>query len=197
MTTTLVTAPVSRPLSIGYVKKHLIINDDNDDVLIELLLDSATAQVEGITNRKLITQTWKYFLSEWPDGEYIALPFGELQSVTHVKYKDTAGTQTTWSAAEYIVDTDSEPGRVVLDYGETWPGDDLYPSNPIEIQFVCGYGAVADVSAPAPLLHAIMLLVANGYENRQTYLNGTAMVATEVPGYLIGLLGDYRLGWFN
>jgi len=62
-----------------------------------------------------------------------------LQSVTSVKYTDSDGDQSTLSTDDYIVDNDSEPGRIVLGYGTVWPTATLYPSNPIEIQFLCGY----------------------------------------------------------
>lgn len=196
MITTLVTAPAVKPVSIDYIKRHTIIEGSDEDVYLGVLLDSATAKAEDVTNRKLITQTWKGFLGNWPSGDYITVPYGSLQSVTHVKYKDSDGTQYTMDSGDYIVDTDSDPGRIVLGYGETWPNATLYPSNPIEIQFVCGYGAIPDVSVPARIIQAILLMITDGYENRQTYHNGTAMTAVEIPGYMNGLLNDYRLGWF-
>ncbi|MFH2075423.1 MAG: phage head-tail connector protein, partial [Pseudomonadota bacterium] len=90
------------------------------------------------------------------------LPFGALQSVTHVKYTDTDGTQTTRSTDEYNVDTDSDPGRIQLDYGYSWPSASLHPKNPIEVQFVCGYGAHApQVITGATNAAPVVLTIAN------------------------------------
>jgi hypothetical protein len=64
-----------------------------------------------------------------------------------VKYTDTDDDETTFSSSYYSVDTDDEPGRIVLDYGQSWPSVALSPLNPIEVQFVCGYFAGAYWSA--------------------------------------------------
>lgn len=140
METTLVTSNSYQPLTIAQAKKHLRVDHTNDDEYINACIAGALQRVEQITKRKIVTQTWKYFLHDWPD-ESIILPYGKLQSVTHVKYKDADGDQSTWDSGEYIVDTDSEPGRITLDYGESYPTETLYPSLPIEIQFVCGFGS--------------------------------------------------------
>jgi uncharacterized phiE125 gp8 family phage protein len=198
MKTTLVTAPADYPVSLDYVKDHLNIDHTNDDAYLEILLMSAVANVENITNRKLITQTWKAFLDEWPSEDYITLPFGKLQTVTSVKYKTQAGVETTVSSSDYIVDISSDPGRVVLAYNKTWPTDDLYPSNPIYIQFTCGYGATSDLDVPAPLMQAILLMIGDSYAHRESVVIGNAIMMAEVPGYITNLLASYRLwGGFN
>lgn len=142
MKRTLVTPPVYFPVTLTEVKKHLRVDYTNDDVYLQALIVAATAKAEQYLRRRLVTQTWKIFMDAWPDDDFIVLPFGKLSSVTHVKYTDTGGTQTTWAVAtEYSVDTDSDPGRIKLQYGKAYPTANLGPDNPIEIQFVCGYGA--------------------------------------------------------
>jgi len=142
MKTTLVTAPNYYALSLAGAKEHLRVDHTDDDSYISLLIGAATEKAEEYLCRKLITQTWKVFLDGWPCYDEIVLPFGQLNSITHVKYKDTDGDQTTWdSSTEYLTDTDTDPGRIVLAYGKAFPTATLYPANPIEIQFVCGYGA--------------------------------------------------------
>uniref|UniRef100_A0A6M3K9B5 Putative head-tail connector n=1 Tax=viral metagenome TaxID=1070528 RepID=A0A6M3K9B5_9ZZZZ len=139
----LVTPPTYFPVAIDEAKKHLRVDYSSDDAYITGLIAAATDKVEGYLRRRLVTQTWKIFLDEWPAGD-IVLPFGKLQSVTHVKYTDTDGTQSTYySSAEttYMnIDIDSDPGRIKLNYGYSYPTASLSPDNPIEIQFVCGYG---------------------------------------------------------
>lgn len=137
MKTSLVTSPAILPVSRAEAKEHLNITHSNDDRLIDRIIGAATAWAEQYLFRKLITQTWKYYLDAWPDE--IFLPFGDLQSVTHIKYTDTDELQTTLSTDYYDVDTVSIPGRIRLAYGQSWPSTALYPTNPIEIQFVTGY----------------------------------------------------------
>lgn len=141
MTTTLVTSPARLPVSLDDVKNHLRISGtDNDDYLYSLVL-AATDLAEKFTNRKFVRQTLKLYLNEWPTFDELRLPFGQLKSVTHVKYTDSNDSESTFSTSYYSVDTDSEPGRIVLNYGESWPTTVLATNNPIEIQFVCGYYA--------------------------------------------------------
>lgn len=148
--TTLVTAPAVYPLSLAEAKEHLRVTSTDENNLLTNLIKAVTLQAEELTGCKFITQTWKAFYNGWPD-EYFVIPYPPLQSVTHIKYKNTAGTQTAWNDGNspmtyaYIVDTDSDPGRVVLGYDESWPSTTLYPSIPIEIQFICGYGLAASV----------------------------------------------------
>lgn len=129
------------PVSLNQAKAHLYIDttDTDHDSYINTLINVAVSESERFTGRRFVSQTWKAFVQAWPACDFIELPFGQLQSVTHVKYTDSDGAESTLSTEDYIVDTDSDPGRVILAYGESWPTVTLYPSNPIEIQFVCGF----------------------------------------------------------
>jgi uncharacterized phiE125 gp8 family phage protein len=119
---------------------------DEDDLLTAVLA-AARNHVENITRRQLVTATWDYTLEDWPDGDAIVLPFGNLASVTHVKYTDSDLTETTMTVTtDYTVETNGEQcGRIVLPYQGSWPSVTLSPSNPISIRFVCGYTTVPEM----------------------------------------------------
>jgi uncharacterized phiE125 gp8 family phage protein len=172
--TVLKTAPLKMPITIdgdNGMKNHLNLDEDfnTDDIYIETLINAVIDHAEDITGRRLITQSWYYYLMDWPDGDYIDMPFGKLQSVTAIKYKDVDAVETTWSSAEYIVEITSDPGRIWLEDGYTWPSTNLYPSNPIEIDFTCGYGTDGD-DIPGSIIQALRILVADLYENRESYV---------------------------
>jgi uncharacterized phiE125 gp8 family phage protein len=152
-----------------------------EDDLLTAIITAAREHVEDITRRALITQTWDYYLDAFPsDKDFIRLPFGNLASVTSVSYKDTDGTETTMTVTtDYLVETNGDQcGRIVLPYGESWPTDTLYPSNPIKIRFVCGYGA-AGSSVPKKILTAIKMIIADLYENREAQAVGSAQIFFE------------------
>jgi uncharacterized phiE125 gp8 family phage protein len=132
--------------------------------------------VETITGRKLVTQTWKWFLDAFPCGDRLTLPFGQLQSVTHVKYTDTAGTQTTFSADYWEASTARDPGVLALSYNQSWPSTTLRVLDPIEIQLVCGWTTAADV--PYEIQAAILLVATHFYENRSAVGIGDSAVVT-------------------
>jgi uncharacterized phiE125 gp8 family phage protein len=141
----------------------------SDDALLLEKLQSAIDDAEDFTGRQLLTATWKAYLDKFPvDKDYIELPFGNLQSVTAITYKDSAGTVTTMTVTtEYLVETNGDQcGRIVLPYGCSWPSVTLYPSNPICIEFVCGWTAAALV--PSKIKSAILLGAADLYHCRET-----------------------------
>lgn len=163
---------------------------DAEDTLIEGLITAARQMCESITNRAFVTQTWTLYLEDWPEDDWLKLPKGNLQSVESVKYTDSAGTvQTLVEDTDYLVDTYSEPGRIVLAYGESWPTESLYPANPIAIEFTCGYGDADDV--PKAIKQALLLLVGHWYEHREAVLVGAA--SKEIEFAVRALLAPYVL----
>lgn len=141
-----------------------------EDDLLEAIIQAARENVEAITSRALLTQTWDYYLDDWPKDDYIKLPFGNLQDVSatqYVKWTDSDGDQTTLTEdTDYLWETNGEEcGRVVLPYGETWPSGTLYPSKPVLIRFVCGWTAAASV--PEKIRAAVKLICSDLYANRE------------------------------
>lgn len=178
MKTKIVTEPTGNVVSLDEVVKHLNGVPSEDYGYVQSLIFSAVAAVESITNRKLLTQTWKAYASAWPYTDHFVLPYGTLQSVSSVKYLDTDGTENTVTATDYIVDIESDPGRVVLGYNKSWPTEELYPSNPIRIEFTCGYGthaatAITGASSASPI---VITQEAHGY------LTGKRVRISDVTG---------------
>jgi uncharacterized phiE125 gp8 family phage protein len=198
METVLKTGPVVEPISLDEAKRHVRISiddSDQDDYLQDLIV-VAREQVEVITWRKLVTQTWYAYLQDWPSGEYIELPFGSLQSVTPevidgvsgIKYIGSDATEYAWASTEYIVGTDYQKGRITLADGCTWPNETLYPSNPIVVEFICGYGLA--VSVPAQIKHAMKMIISELFENREITIIGTIFKEMETVN---NLLSNFRL----
>jgi uncharacterized phiE125 gp8 family phage protein len=137
-----------------------------DDAYISSQITAAREDTEGQSWRKLITQTIDLYLDSFVDP--IVIPFGNLQSVTHVKYLESDGTENTVSTDDYIVELNGEgKGRIVLAYNASWPDFIPYPSNPIRIRFVCGYG---DAGSDVPEIYrsVIKLLILGAYNNRES-----------------------------
>ena len=154
---------------------------------------AAEAWMEKVTGRKLITQTWKTFLDCWPCGDRLEMPFGKLQSVTHVKYTDSNGTQTTFSSDYWETSTARDPGVLALSYGQSWPSTTLRVLDPIEIQFVCGWTTAADV--PYDIQAAILLVAGHLYEHREDVVLGNS-ASVESKALELGsraLLVNWRL----
>lgn len=189
---TLVTAPSALPVELGLLKLHLRIDHSDEDALLTAILDTAVASLDGRAgdlNLAIMPQTWKVEFGNWP--EELRLPLTPVSSITHVKYYDTLGVQQTLSAANYSAHTD-EMGAYIR-YGSTVVLPNLYyqRDDAIEVQFVAGYASASLV--PPPIKSAILLLAADLYEHRESFVTGT--IITQVPQFIMRLISRYtRVG---
>jgi uncharacterized phiE125 gp8 family phage protein len=184
METKLKTAPLVEPVTTAEAKTHMNVDFSTDDTYIGLLCTAAREYVEQITNRKLISQTWYGYLPTFPGINYIELPFGNVQSVTSVKYKDSAGTESTLTNTNYIIDTSFTLGRIVLAYNYTWPSFTEYPTSAVTVEWVCGYGDAA-TAVPGPIKQAIKLLIADMYELRESMVAGVSVSKLDIIDRLL------------
>jgi len=138
---------------------------DEDLRRIAGLIRSATDYVQDITGRQLVNATWTEKLDAFPDESYILLRKPPLGLITSVSYLDAAGTAQTLSGTTvYTYDTTTTPGRILLRYAQIWPTTQAI-DNAVTIVYVAGYGAAA-ASVPQAFKDAILLHVADAYENR-------------------------------
>jgi len=143
----LVTPASGEPVSREELKKQLEIAPTISvhDPHCDRLLRGARQLCESRTGRALLSSTWDLLLDRFPAGlAPIRFPRAPLISVTHLKYIDSAGTQQTWSAANYKVLTGREPGELHRAYNVQWPTARCEP-DAVEVRFVAGYAAAADV----------------------------------------------------
>jgi uncharacterized phiE125 gp8 family phage protein len=115
------TAPTDEPISLAEALDHLRNPDAVHNATIERLIVAARQRAEADTGRAFITQTHDVYFDGLPCGQALLLPLGRLQSVTSVKTYDTDNVESTFSSANYLVDTSSEPSRIVLNNGSSWP----------------------------------------------------------------------------
>lgn len=196
MVLSLVTAPTAEPLLLSEVKAFARVDGQADDAVLDALISMARLTFEGKDawfGRALMTQTWDLFLPRFPCGPDdptldgligIRVPLPPLQSVTSVKYLDTAGVEQTVSASDYVLDTKSEPGRIVPAYGKTWPST-RETVNPVAVRFVAGYGANAS-AVPKDIREWLKATVAFLFENRE---------APVLPEAFFWSLASYKVAW--
>lgn len=199
-----VTPPAVEPVSIDDLKLHLRLDGDDENAYLAGLIAAARRSCESFQNRAYITQTLRLTADAFPlyrDGLYhfasrsvrgqdagILLPRAPLQSVSSITYVDEAGVTRTLASTEYLVDNQSDPGRVAPAYGKYWPAT-RGQMNAVAVTFVAGYGAAADV--PGEIALAIKMLVAHFYENRELAVIGT--IVNELPMGVSSLLWQDRV----
>ena len=186
------------------VKDHLRVTWTEEDSLIRSITEAATSFIENYTSRALSESTWRYYLESFPTASDIQIPLGTLRSVTSIKYR-SGGVQTTWGASAYHVDIYSDPGRVVLNHGYSWPSERLDAGQSVEIQFVAGWDKTTATTTvkgqiPSPIRQAAMLLAGHWYRHREAVTVGTtsSAIKSEKLGLAIdSLLSRYRLRWIG
>lgn len=201
------TAPALEPVSLVDLKLFLRIDHNEEDYFLEnTLLKSARQMAEDFTGRAFVTQTWTLWLdclpgmksSQWWDGvrdghyrtilgggDEVVIPRPPLISVTHFKSYNDDDTADTFDLNGLIVDTTSQPGRIILKNGYVWPTN-LRAGKAIEIEFIAGYGSPSAV--PQQIKHAILTICAQMYENR-----GESAVMSSLSQSLLAPYREYRL----
>ncbi len=184
MITRISIAPAVEPVTKTQVKLHLRLVTTaaaavlyiTEDDLLDALIETARGYAEGYTNRVLITQTWKAYLSSWPST--VRLPFPPFQSVTSIEVEGTAFTAFTASL------------KGILEPTLAWPLLSASPgADPIVITWKTGYGdAVTDV--PAQVKQAILLLIGHWYSQREAVLVGVS--SAPLPMAVDLLLNEFR-----
>lgn len=186
----LVTAAVGDPLTRADAKAHLRVDHTAEDGLIDGLIATATAAVQDLTGRALLTQTWEMRLDAW--ATTVFLPRPPAVSITSVKYTPYGAAQLTLASTAYTLRTGIEPGQIVFDRS-LLPADTLATVAPIVIRYVAGYGSAAAV--PMPIRQAMLLLIGHWYANREAVNVGN--IVNEMPFAVMSLLQPYRITWFG
>ena len=177
----LVTPPGDTPVSLDEAKAHLRVesaNTDEDD-LITALVSSATAYLDGysgILGRCLMPQTWRATFQSFLDcdeapislpgkvGPTLRLPFPGVTAAV-VKYYDANNAQQTVDSSTYQILSDSLGSFVAFPYTYV-PPNTYFRADAVSVDLTAGY-ADAD-SVPAPIKQAILLLVGDWYQSRET-----------------------------
>lgn len=155
--------PDAEPVSVDDVKLSARVDAETfDDQLALLLIPAIRAEAEHRIGRRLITQTVELVMDAFPSGE-IDLRLPSVQSVTSIKYLDTAGAEHTVINTDYSLDTAASPGRVLLDTDASWPATQDVP-NAVRVRFVVGYGD-DDASVPANIRLWITAHVVQALDN--------------------------------
>lgn len=192
MRLSLVAAPDGEPIIRTEVIAHLRLEaDTEEDMLLDALASAAREYAEAVTARQILTATWQVTLDRFPRNRTpLELPLPPLQSVTSIKYLDTAGVLQTWASNQYVVDKPQGPramdGRIYPVFGVVYP-QTICREDAVTIEFLAGYGDIADV--PLALKQAMLLIVGHWYENRENVVIG--QVAVEVPLAAEALLGPF------
>jgi len=92
---------------------------------------------------------------------------------------------------DYIVDVDTEPGKIYLPYATSWPSFVPYPHNAVLIRGVCGYTGRATYIIPHNFIEAMTVHVGLMNKYRDEEIPKGAMERIN------NLYGMSRARWFG
>jgi len=215
MTTILITPPTVAVLTRDEVKRHLRVDFDDDNDLIDGMAQAAVDQLDpaggGWLGRALRPQTWELQLTgfwqadgcsdDYPPGA-IVLPYPPLISIDSVSYLDSAGaTQTLAAVSGYCVLGQGSLKRQAIapPFGQRWPQARSDAAS-VKIRFTCGYPA-ADPNAdpvvvdrlPAPVKAWLKLYIGALYQNRESFVSDARGQVVELPAHIMQMLSTSRI----
>ena len=208
MSLVVITPPASF-VELERAKLHLRVDDGSEDDLIQGYIDAACASLDGpqgSLQRAIGQQTLELRLdgfdaadwrvgggyawsggwsaarwASWPFAR-IKLPCPPLLEVFSITFEDGIGVDQVLAPTGWQVDDSGvEPA-----FGASWPAGRI-AADAVRIQYRAGYE-----TPPAPLVHAILLMVGDAYLNRESQLIGTRAAAVQNPA-VDRLLGPFQV----
>lgn len=179
----LIQAPAALPVTLMDVKAHTRVDSDYEDGVLWGQIASAVDLLDGptgILGRAIVTQVWRLELPDWPGS--IVIPVEPVQSLA-ITYLGTSGTTETVAPAQYYIS--AAPGQAsTLSWSAGWVPPALQPGAdfPVCIDITAGFGGPE--ATPPAIAHAIMMMVAHWYQNREEQ--------GQIPLTASALLARYR-----
>jgi uncharacterized phiE125 gp8 family phage protein len=174
-------APASEPISLVEAKAHLQVEHASDDTYINTCIAAARGHVEAMTATRLVSQTVVMRTDNWDDLK--RLPIAPIVSITSIQYVDTADAAQTVAGTVYEGRLYELEPSIVLKFNQNWPTIRL--DSLITITAVAGYASV-----PPAILHAIKILVADMYMQRES---GGSVVRADIAASVEALLSNHRI----
>lgn len=166
-------APAVEPLTATEVRDALGLGDAPSSGELERMITTARTLAEAYTGRAFIDQTIEMQLDTFPAAQIpwwdgvregarrslagegpIPLFRPPVSAITSITYVTSGGATLTVDDTTYYLDEISEPNRVLLVEGQSWPVDPRMRAA-VKITYTAGYGATA-ADVPAAIAEAIL-----------------------------------------
>lgn len=176
-------------VTLAEAKAHLRVDVADDDALISALITASRQEAEHKMGRTLVETVWELQLDGFPADGCMRLHNPPVTAVTSVKYYDSANALQTLDPSYYVLDTASEPARLVLAYGKSWPATYARPGA-VQVRYTAGLPAAEKAKVPEVIKAWIKLRVGTLYEHREQIAAGVSIA--EIP-FVDHLLAPYKV----
>ena len=126
----------------------------------------------------------------------MVLPRPPVRSITQITYIDENGDGQTLASSVYQTALKGETDhRITTDVDQSWPSTQAGAYNAVTVRYVAGWSLPSDspqtYPVPEPIRHAILISIAEMYENREEAVIGAAV--SRLPNTAENLLDPYRI----
>jgi hypothetical protein len=185
------------PVTLAEAKGFLRIDQDSENEQLELMIRAARATIEAYTSRALVKQKWQFTLNSGyalARSDQVYLSGGKSRGdqgiiLPRSPFIELCGLPILVSAygeqeiKDYRLDTSGRSAHI------HFGGTVLQEESSVRIEFLAGYTAK---DLPDPLKQAILMLVADLYENRHV-ANDTPALVGEMNGTVLTLIKPYQV----
>ncbi|MFC0241256.1 head-tail connector protein [Rhodopseudomonas telluris] len=182
----LLTGPTVEPWTVAELKAFLRVEHDADDAVIASLLAAARSQVEALTRRALLLQSWRLSYDAWPRDGRIRPRIGPLRALLAAQVFDAQGAAQAIDVDRFVVD--GAGGVIAAPPGSLPPPGRGVAGIALDVEL--GYGAVP-TDVPELLRHAVRTLAAHWYDNRGMAAIGGSVAM--LPGSVAAMLASFRV----
>ena len=187
MTPIRIDGPGVEPVSLSEMRGTLRLDPDDtaEDALVQKLVTAARAAVEIETRRVLVPGRFRLMLTAWPADGVLPVPLSPLGAPEQAGLVDAQGAVEEIDLALFRVGPDPWEAPCLL----IEPGVPLLLRKAALIEVSAGCGE-AGPPAPAPLVQAIRMCVAQWFEHRGDDPPGEQRT---LPAAALELIGPHRL----
>lgn len=177
--------PVVEPVALSELKSHVRVEHEEEDDLLQGLIQAAREYAERRTERCFVDTRLEMKIDTFPIGAELPLPMPPFcptatRQAVEVSYLNTTLQPITLTEAEpaiasmpgtYLVNRSATPAYLTPNVNGYWP-----VTGPIRaavtVRWWAGYGA-SGASVPKGIRHAILMLAAHWYLNREAVAPGS------------------------
>lgn len=168
-------------ISLAELKNHCRIDVSDDDDLLTAFRASAIQFVQEITGRVMGDVSAVVYLDHWHN---VTLQIAPITAINSIQYIDAGGNVQTLTTAFYYTDIAGSHARIKFhDVPDLYD----YAMNRVIINVDVGH---PESDIPAPMVHAVRLLVALMYEQRAA---AEIRSVNEIPFGVHALLSPFRI----
>lgn len=188
--------PPCEPISLNDAKLQLRVDtsSNTEDPLISSCIAAARTHIENWTRRQMVLATFRLTLDVFPPGYTLGRGFsinnpivlnnphiddnkiilwgGPIQAVSRITYYDSSSALQTLGPADYLVDLENDPGRILPAVNTNWPTTQAQV-NSVIVEYSSGYMLPFTANATSNTITVTGRALETGQAVRVVAIDGT------------------------